>query len=507
MFASVASYIFSMVNRLTTFLLPPLAWAMLLSQGAFAADADLQAMTRGEGAIAFFSGFIRMSVPIDGVVSQITGDNQTTGNRMLIGMTDVLYLRMNQPEEVSPGDLYTIYRRVREVYHPQYGKYLGDLFENLGIVRVVKVEPDLTTVRVVRAYSAISPGDRVIRFAPLPHEDAAPSGQSLPDNPGMIVDIQIPRFLVGQRNVAYIDWGREEGLQVGDRLEVFRAGTGSLPDRVIGELKVLALEDTTATAFIVRSLSPILRGDRVVLKEATKETARREEELLKGQREELERLASKPETVARLPEEPGTARTPIAIQQIGDRMRINLDELVDHIEFDSGEATLKPEGLRILKQVSEILKGVPDKHFRVEGHADNVPIGPSLKEKFPSNWELSKARATGVVRYLIQEGGLDSASLSAVGYGDTRPVASNDTEEGRSANRRIEIVLLPPTPAQPVEEEPVSRPDAGVAPQAPSLGDKPVPTPSVSQPPSPTGSAPVPPPPAQPSDLQPGTPR
>src|SRR5438093_5866006 len=142
MVASLPPCIVSMVNRLTTFLLPPLAWALLISQGAFAADADLQGVTRGEGAIAFFSGFIRMSVPVDGLVSQVTGDNQTTGNRLLIGMADLLYLRMNQPEEVSPGDLFTIYRRVREVFHPQYGKYLGDLFENVGIVRVLKVDPD-----------------------------------------------------------------------------------------------------------------------------------------------------------------------------------------------------------------------------------------------------------------------------------------------------------------------------------------------------------------------------
>ncbi len=476
---------------------------MLLSQGAFAADADLQAVTRGEGAIAFFSGFIRTSVPVDGVVSQITGDNQTTGNRMLIGMTDLLYLRMNQPEDVSPGDLYTIYRRVREVFHPQYGKYLGDLFENLGIARVIKVEPDLTTVRVVRAYANISPGDRVIRFTPLPHEEAAPLGRTLSDNPGMIVEIQHPRFLIGQRNVVYLDWGREEGLQIGDRLEVFRIGTG-LPNRVIGELKIVALEDTTSTALIVRSTAPILRGDRFIFKEAGGEMVQQDEELLKAQREELQRKAQA-ERLARLPEEPASTQTPIAIQRIGDRLRINLDELVDHIEFDSGEARLKPEGLKILKQVSEILKGVTDKHIRVEGHADNVPIGPSLKEKFPSNWELSKARATGVVRYLIEEGGLDSASLSAVGYGDTRPVAGNETEEGRKVNRRIEIVLLPPTPTQPSEEQPVSRPDSGVVPPTPSLGDQPAPTPPVSQPPSPPISDPVPPPPNQPPDLQPGT--
>ncbi|MGH7228741.1 MAG: OmpA family protein [Nitrospiraceae bacterium] len=481
-----------------------MAWALLLSHGAFAADADLQAVMRGEGAIGYSSGFIRTSVPVDGVVSQLTGDNQTTGNRMLIGMTDLLYLRFRQPEEVAPGDLYTIYRRIREVFHPQHGHYLGDLFENVGIVRVVKSDHDLTTVRVIRSYANISPGDRVIRFAPPPHEEAVSSGRTLSDNPGTIVEVQQPRFLIGQRNVVYVDWGREEGLQLGDRLEVFRVGAG-LPSRVIGELKIVALEDTTATGYIVRSTAPLLRGDRFIFKEATTETVRQEEELLKAQREELERLASKSEKVARLPEEPDATRTPTAVQRIGDRLRISLDELVDLVEFDSGEARLKPEGIKILKQVSEILKGVPDKHFRVEGHADNVPIGPSLQEMFPTNWELSKARATSVVRYLIEEGGLDSASVSVVGYGDTRPIASNETEEGRKVNRRVEIVLLPPTPTQPSEEQSLSKPDAGVAPQTPSHGDQPASTPSVTQPPSATVPESAPTPPDRPPDLQPGT--
>ena len=79
----------------------------------------------------------------------------------------------------------------------------------------------------------------------------------------------------------------------------------------------------------------------------------------------------------------------------------------------------------------------------IEGHTDNVPISAKLKGRFKSNWELSTTRATTVVRYLIDQGSVDRQHLSAVGYADTQPHASNDTEEGRSANRRIEIVLYP----------------------------------------------------------------
>jgi chemotaxis protein MotB len=130
----------------------------------------------------------------------------------------------------------------------------------------------------------------------------------------------------------------------------------------------------------------------------------------------------------------------IRIKQVRDRLTINM---VDRVLFDSGQAQVKPAGLKVLKQVSDVLTKVTDKQIRIEGHTDNVPIGPRIKERFPTNWELSTARATSVVRYLIEEGGVDRSSLSAVGYSDTKPVLGNETEDGRQANRRIEIVLYP----------------------------------------------------------------
>lgn len=134
------------------------------------------------------------------------------------------------------------------------------------------------------------------------------------------------------------------------------------------------------------------------------------------------------------------AKGDIRIKQVRDRLTINM---VDRVLFDSGQAQVKPAGLKVLKQVSDVLKKITDKQIRIEGHTDNVPIGARIKERFPTNWELSTARATSVVRYLIEEGEVDRSVLSAVGYSDTKPVATNDTDEGRQANRRIEIVLYP----------------------------------------------------------------
>lgn len=82
-----------------------------------------------------------------------------------------------------------------------------------------------------------------------------------------------------------------------------------------------------------------------------------------------------------------------------------------------------------------------DRQIRIEGHADNREIGPSLKSLYQTNWDLSKARAGIVLRYLTEKGGIDSAKLSSVGYGDTKPLASNATEPGRQKNRRVDIVL------------------------------------------------------------------
>lgn len=129
----------------------------------------------------------------------------------------------------------------------------------------------------------------------------------------------------------------------------------------------------------------------------------------------------------------------ITITQLKDKLTVNM---VEQILFDSGSAEIKKNGKKVLDRVAEILKQVTDKQVRVEGHTDNVPISPRLAVKFPTNWELSTARATTVARYL-QDKGIDPKLLSACGYSEFRPVASNDTEEGRAKNRRIEISLVP----------------------------------------------------------------
>ena len=113
------------------------------------------------------------------------------------------------------------------------------------------------------------------------------------------------------------------------------------------------------------------------------------------------------------------------------------------ILFDSGNAEITLEGVEVLRRVGGIVTHAGDKEIRVEGHTDNVPISGELSTKFPTNWELSTARATAVVRYLRDEAGIPPERLSATGFAEYRPVAPNFTVEGRAENRRIEIILAP----------------------------------------------------------------
>jgi chemotaxis protein MotB len=128
----------------------------------------------------------------------------------------------------------------------------------------------------------------------------------------------------------------------------------------------------------------------------------------------------------------------IAVVLRDGRMVIRLP---DDVLFDSGSVEIKPRGRAALHAVASVIKPIAsDRHFQVAGHTDNVPIGRALP--YASNWDLSTARAVRVVKFLLEDG-VTPAALSAAGYADVDPVASNGTADGRHRNRRTEITLLP----------------------------------------------------------------
>jgi chemotaxis protein MotB len=413
---------------------------------AWAAD-DFTSVQFGEPALAYSSGSIQRSTPQDGFVNVITGDNQTTGDRLILGSRDVLYLRLKNPGDVAPGDLFTIYRRAHKVFHPTTGQYLGHLVNRLAVVQVSQIDKDLTTVEIKRAYAAVSPGDPVMKFVLPTHEGAAVDQPSAVDVEGRVVEFQSNMGimnLVAQRNIVYLDRGREDGIRPGDRMDVVRSG-GSLPQRVVGELKILSMEDRTATALITKSISRILKGDRFRVK-------------VHAPAPEVMPISQSSQQS--LDVSPAAASSPskLQVQNVASETRISLGDLMKQLRFESGEATIKSEGYQVLDELIAYLKtAAGDRLIRVEGHADNMEIGPSLKSLYQTNWDLSKARAGGVLRYLIEKGGIDSAKLSSVGYGDTKPVAGNGTEVGRQKNRRVDIVLYSPESAGE-ESEPAAKP-------------------------------------------------
>ncbi len=128
----------------------------------------------------------------------------------------------------------------------------------------------------------------------------------------------------------------------------------------------------------------------------------------------------------------------IKIKEMKDGISLNLAQ---EILFNSGSAALNDSGQEVITKVSEQLKGIAYNTI-VAGFTDNVPIKGSLASRYPSNWELAGARAASVVK-LLESNGVESSKLRAVSYGENQPVASNDTADGKSQNRRIEILLKP----------------------------------------------------------------
>lgn len=124
-------------------------------------------------------------------------------------------------------------------------------------------------------------------------------------------------------------------------------------------------------------------------------------------------------------------------------------ELATDVLFGSGSAKLSENGIGAINEVAGVLASIPDRKFQVEGHTDNIPINTAL---YKSNWDLAAARAITVVKTML-EAGMPPARISAASFGDSRPIQSNATSEGRSANRRIEIVVVPDLSTLPGFEE------------------------------------------------------
>lgn len=192
-----------------------------------------------------------------------------------------------------------------------------------------------------------------------------------------------------------------------------------------------------------RELAAALKK-RADLKQSLDDMSAALEELRQRQREADKRVAEYRELLARFSELIDAGKLKVSI--IDGRMVLTLPM---DILFASGKADLTVDGRSAIKEVGAGLATIKGRQFQVEGHTDDVPIKTA---KFPSNWELGAARALVVLRTL-SEGGVPAKQLSAATYGELRPAAKNDTAEGRKANRRIEIVVVPDLSTLPGYDE------------------------------------------------------
>lgn len=422
--------------KITISLLFVLCSGMSLSlHQALAQVSNLDSVRILDRGLTFASGMIEKTSPIDGTVNLITGDNQATGNRMLLGKGDSLYLKLNNPADVAIGDLFTVYRRVRKVFHPVTQEYLGFVVNRSAVVRVTSADHALTTAEIVVNYVPVAPGDPVARFKEPVAEAHTDSAMNVSDLQGMIIELQADRTmtLVSQSNVVYIDRGREDGLQPGDLLDIHRYSPG-LPPRKIGQLKLLSTEAHTAVAKVLKANTRVIKGDRFKFVGVPESSTHPVVALAHTSAEQTKPLSAAPSA--------DLVTSKLNVQDAAGQSRLNLGELAKFLRYESGDAAIKPEDYAALDQFIDYLRTSGDTRLiRIEGHTDNVEIGPSLKARYRSNWELSKVRANGVLRYLVEKGGIDAAKITAMPLGDSKPTASNEVEEGRKKNRRVEIVL------------------------------------------------------------------
>jgi chemotaxis protein MotB len=203
-----------------------------------------------------------------------------------------------------------------------------------------------------------------------------------------------------------------------------------------------AIAEATATAAAAEAkraeLAPKvekLEAEKVELI-AAKEAAERNVEAKTGELEQLKGTADKLQ--AQMKEE--IAKGDVRLSESGGKLRV---DLVDKILFESGEAQISRRGEGVLARVGAVLAQIDDKQIQVSGHTDNLPLGEKLTATFPTNWELSAARAVTVVRFLAEKAGVPPQRMVASGYGEWSPIATNKSGSGRARNRRIEILLTP----------------------------------------------------------------
>ena len=216
--------------------------------------------------LLFTSGYILSNQVSTGIV---VGAKEA---REMLSQGDLIYLRPKKGISANIGDRWTAFKRVKRVYHPETGAYLGELIRILGLLEITATQKQAVSARVIESFDVIFRGDEV---APFVSNSLDTSPNTSPSGPlqGYIVEVKEQKVLNGQNDVVYLDKGRQHGVSVGDRFNITRTGERTsyfspgkgiqLPGHIIGQIEVLGTQEITATARVLQSSEAIVKGDRI----------------------------------------------------------------------------------------------------------------------------------------------------------------------------------------------------------------------------------------------------
>mgnify|MGYP001050793307 CR=1 FL=1 len=219
---------------------------------------------------------------------------------------------------------------------------------------------------------------------------------------------------------------------------------------IVGDLESQVANERTANADKAQTIQVLetklmsTTKDRGALQSSLEEMKKAMEEMKARQAEQRKRLQEFSDLTRRFKKltDAGT----LSVKMVDGKMVVSLGS---DVLFGAGSSRLSKDGLQAVKEVTAQLNSIPGKMYQIEGHTDNQPIATQV---FPSNWELASARALSVVKTMI-ESGMPADRVSAASYAETHPVQANDTVEGRAANRRVAIVIVPDLSSLPGYDE------------------------------------------------------
>jgi peptidoglycan-associated lipoprotein len=368
---------------------------------AFAASASPATKLQGDQAVAFQGGYI-LPTP-EPIAATAIAPREA---KQLFSYGDVGYLKIKPTTDVKVGDQLTIFRSVKQIYHPLTREYMGQMIRVLGVVEIIKESDDgVAESKVILAFDALARGDLLKAFAVPPPVPA----QQVSNDPlrGVIVDFKEQRQVIASLDVLYIDKGELDGVALGDRFAVIRPGrrqsaTDRSLDLTVAEIKVVSLQAHTATAYVLQSTDGLQRGDLIT------------------------RLPAPPVTTA-IP-----ASIPKAVPAEPSASAKPLPRRFEDIFFDFDRWELSDNAKKTLTEQAAILKQNPTATVTIEGYADERGT-PQY------NVALGEKRAQAVRQFLA---GLGVGNVvKVVSYGKDRPLCAEDTEMCHSKNRRTHLAL------------------------------------------------------------------